>query len=113
MSEAPDKRKEALVDAATKLHDYNAFLASPQMRELSAELQESMDALQQELLTPMLSMEDALKKNLTIGKIMGMLAMSLNAETKRSAYQDAHDKLVKEITDAAKRSGSPSGAGNT
>lgn len=113
MSEARDKAQEALVAAATKLHDYNTFLNSKEMRELSAELQEAMDSLQKTLLAPMKSVEDALERNFVLGRINGLLTLSMLAETKRSTYQEAHDKLSQEISDAAKRSSGPGDTGRT
>ena len=99
MSEAQDKKAEALHLAATALHDHETFLNSKTWRELNADAQETVDALQKDLLLPMTSMEDALRKNFVIGRLHGMLAMGTNAETKLGMLKDAHDKLVKENTD--------------
>jgi len=100
MSEARGKVEEQVRFAATSLHDLNTFLDSPIWKELVATAQETMDGLQQGLLTPMTSTEDALNKNFVIGRIHGIPFMTMLAETKREELKNAHDKLVKELKNA-------------
>lgn len=97
MSEAPDKEREQLAAEAAQLHDYNEFLSRKEWRDLIADTQEAVDSMQKELLTPMRSMDDAVQKNFTIGKIVGALTMSINAETKRQMLQDSFDKLTAQL----------------